>query len=124
VGLQYTDSFLSRLPGIASNSVAVHSDTSKIHGQGLTAKPFLAFGEGDTIGLFVNRVKDTIEFSKNGMLIGTAMHGLPPQPLYPCIGFDSFDATLEVNFGARPFKCAADCTWQSQHEQKHNQLMS
>jgi hypothetical protein len=107
IGLQYTDCLLTCLPGIASSSVAVHSDTSKLHGQGLTAKPFLAFGEGDTIALFVNRVKDTIEFGKNGMLVGTAVHGLPSQPMYPCIGFDSFDATLEVNFGSRPFKCAA-----------------
>lgn len=94
---------------MAAHSLAVHGDTSLLHlGQGHAAKPFLAFGHGDTIGVLVDRVQDTIELSKNGLRIGVARRGVPVQPLYPAVGFDAQSSSVQFNFGSVPFRCA--CT--------------
>ena len=109
--MQWTDSLLGKLPGVAAHSLAVHGDTSLLHvGQGHTPTPFLAFGEGDTIGVVVNRVRDTIELCKNGLRIGIARSGVPAQPLYPALGFDAEDACIEVNFGVAAFRCEPSCS--------------
>lgn len=115
IGLQYSESCLSKLPGFDRCSLAVHGD-SGLHGCRTgpdstlsgPAHHYMTFTDGDTIGVVVNRVDDSVSFVKNGICMGTALQGLPSKPLYPCIGFDGNDARVYVNFGTQPFKCASN----------------
>jgi SPRY domain len=107
VGLQYSDSLLTKLPGQERCSLAVHSDDGQLHSVLTGApQPFMHFGAGDVVGVLVDRVADSVSFSKNGMHMGVAMSGLPSRPMYPCLGFDGGNAKVDVNFGSRPFRCS------------------
>jgi hypothetical protein len=115
IGLQYSENCLTKLPGFDRCSLAVHGD-SGLHGCRTgpdstlsgAAHHYMTFTQGDTIGVVVNQVDDSVSFVKNGICMGTALQGLPSKPLYPCIGFDGNDASVYVNFGTHPFKCVSN----------------
>eukprot|EP00958_Prasinococcus_capsulatus_P004156 scaffold388_cov380-Prasinococcus_capsulatus_cf.AAC.13 len=63
-------------------------------------------GIGDIVGAGIHLEEQTVFFTKNGELLGTAfpLDEGTGQALYPTVGLHSMNAKVVVNFGAKPFK--------------------
>lgn len=108
VGVQFNESILSRLPGTERNSLAIHHDSGMLHSDGSEGTPFFQYGPGDTLTVAINFVTDSIVLFKNGLSRGAALVGLPAGgAMYPVVGFDHAEASISVNLGQTPFRCAA-----------------
>jgi len=107
VGLA-TKSFMKnkRLPGWDHESFGYHGDDGAIfHGQGKQLSEFgPRYGCNDTIGCGLNHKDNSIFFTCNGVLLGTAFENVPKDvDLYPTVGVDT-NCSMHLNFGDRPFK--------------------
>ncbi|RIB20716.1 concanavalin A-like lectin/glucanase domain-containing protein [Gigaspora rosea] len=65
------------------------------------------FSTGDIIGCCLNFKNNTVFYTKNGINLGIAFRNLKGT-LYPCVGLGSQGGSIEVNFGSRKFKFAAN----------------
>ena len=111
IGVQYTDTLLTKLPGLERASIAVHGDTGMLHTNVTSsARQYMPFTTGDIVGVLVNRLDDCISFAKNGILMGVALQGLPGRAMFACLGFEGSSASVQSNFGNRPFWCASAMT--------------
>lgn len=106
VGLA-TKSFMKnkRLPGWDMESFGYHGDDGAIfHGQGKQLSEFgPRYGCNDTIGCGLNHRDNSIFFTLNGKMLGTAFREVPSDvELYPTVGIDT-NCVVQLNFGKRPF---------------------
>ena len=105
---------LGRLPGWDKDSWGYHGDDGNLFngsGSGRSFGP--QFTQGDIIGVIVNRPRRTLQYTKNGILIGTAFSNLPNPAtskleLFPTVGFRTAGEQVKANFGAKPFKFGID----------------
>ncbi|RIB10537.1 concanavalin A-like lectin/glucanase domain-containing protein [Gigaspora rosea] len=65
------------------------------------------FYTGDTIGCCLNFINNTVFYTRNGINLGIAFRNLKGT-LYPCVGLYRQGHAIEVNFGNRKFKYAAN----------------
>mmetsp|Transcript_11992 Transcript_11992/g.43791 ORF Transcript_11992/g.43791 Transcript_11992/m.43791 type:complete len:433 (+) Transcript_11992:318-1616(+) len=109
IGVGFADrSFkLSRCPGWETNSYGYHGhDGSKYNGSSRGEIYGPKFTTGDIVGAGIHLEEQTVFFTKNGELLGTAfpLDEGTGQALYPTVGLHSMNAKVVVNFGAKPFK--------------------
>lgn len=102
---------LDRFPGtepspwsIAYKGTDGHMLTS-VMGQGPSSKEYgPQFGAGDTVGCRINFESQEVVFTLNGTELSVACHlSDSPNPIYACIALHSKGATVNINFGTRPF---------------------
>jgi len=95
-----------RFPGWDNESFGYHGDDGAIfHGRGRQLGTFgPTFGFNDTIGCGLDYSNQSIFYTLNGMLLGTAFLNVRPNiELYPTVGIDAH-CTVLFNFGAdEPF---------------------
>jgi hypothetical protein len=107
VGLA-TKSFMKnkRLPGWDNESFGYHGDDGAIfHGQGKQLSEFgPRYGCNDTVGCGLNHKDNSIFYTLNGKMLGTAFTDVPCDvDLYPTVGIDT-NCSVSFNFGMQPFK--------------------
>lgn len=107
VGLA-TKSFMKskRLPGWDNESFGYHGDDGAIfHGRGRQLSEFgPKYGCNDTVGCGLNHKDNSIFFTLNGKLLGTAFKDVPCDvDLYPTVGIDT-NCPVRFNFGMEPFQ--------------------
>eukprot|EP00597_Dinobryon_sp_UTEXLB2267_P014789 CAMPEP_0170113988 /NCGR_PEP_ID=MMETSP0020_2-20130122/10357_1 /TAXON_ID=98059 /ORGANISM="Dinobryon sp., Strain UTEXLB2267" /LENGTH=177 /DNA_ID=CAMNT_0010340731 /DNA_START=532 /DNA_END=1065 /DNA_ORIENTATION=+ len=95
-----------RFPGWDNESFGYHGDDGAIfHGRGRQLGTFgPTFGFNDTVGCGLDHSKQSIFYTLNGKLLGTAFQNVRPNiELYPTVGIDAH-CTVQFNFGAdEPF---------------------
>ena len=103
VGFCGPDVKLDRLPGWDPRSYGYHGDDGHAFrgsGSGVPYGP--RYGEGDVIGILLNRAEATISFTKNGVDLGVAFAGVANEPLHPTVGLrtpgECVEATLRAPF--------------------------
>ena len=94
-------------PGWTEDSIGYHSDDGRLFfASGTDGTNFGPnYGNGDVVGCGVHIPTMSVFFTKNGNLIGTAYSIISSEPrtyrcLYPTIGLDSKEFTIQVSFGA------------------------
>ncbi|ORY95481.1 concanavalin A-like lectin/glucanase domain-containing protein [Syncephalastrum racemosum] len=104
VGLTTRPYPLFRMPGWNRYSVGYHSDDGCKFLEDATGGQDYgpSFKQGDTVGCGYEPVEGNVFFTLNGYRIGYAYTGLQPRHYFASVGADG-PATLDVNFGARPF---------------------
>ena len=108
IGLSTSGFRLSRYqPGWTEDSIGYHSDDGRLFfASGTDGTNFGPnYGNGDVVGCGVHIPTMSVFFTKNGNLIGTAYSIISSEPrtyrtLYPTIGLDSKEFTIQVSFGA------------------------
>ncbi|KAI9031748.1 concanavalin A-like lectin/glucanase domain-containing protein [Phycomyces nitens] len=96
---------LDRLPGWDTYSWGYHGDDGHSFagsGIGTVYGPF--FTTGDVVGCGINFADQSVFYTKNGTMIGTAFHSLClPQDVYPCVGLRTKGEMVTTNFGENAF---------------------
>ncbi|GAB5587617.1 hypothetical protein Unana1_02517 [Umbelopsis nana] len=88
IGFCWQSNLLNRLPGWDDHSWGYHGDDGHSFCGSGNGKPYgPKFGTGDTIGCGINFKDMSAFYTKNGVHLGTAFHGLQGTSLYPCVGF-------------------------------------
>ncbi|CAG8621324.1 15258_t:CDS:2 [Funneliformis mosseae] len=92
---------LNSMPGWNCKSYGYHGDDGKSYYTGEKYGP--VFTTGDTIGVGINFLNNTIFFTKNGLHLGTAFTRVKSNNLYPMIGMGSSRESIQINFGQKKF---------------------
>lgn len=104
IGLCDADASLNKMPGQDNPSWGYHGDDGRIMACQGTSKDFgPRYGAGDTIGCGVNFRKNSIFYTKNGLLLGTAFRDVNGTQFYPSIGLRD-GQTVATNFGSQDFR--------------------
>jgi hypothetical protein len=103
IGLSTANVSLNRLPGWEKDSYGYHGDDGhafSCSGVGKSYGP--TFTTGHVIGCGVNYIDQTVFYTKDGVMIGTAFRHVCG-PLYPSVGLRTQGEIIEANFGQLPF---------------------
>lgn len=107
VGLSTSEvSVTQQMPGWKKHSYGYHGDDGKKFGEGKTPGDWPLYELDDVIGCGINFETDSIFFTRNGLLLGTAFENVSEDGLYPVVGFSNRNtetATVKINFGLEPF---------------------
>jgi hypothetical protein len=86
--------------GWEPHSYGYHGDDGHIFNGRGTGRPFgPTFGTGDWLGVVLNRVEQTISFTKQGFNLGMAFEGVAEGKLYPSVGFRTPEEEVRVDCG-------------------------
>ncbi|KAF2219081.1 concanavalin A-like lectin/glucanase domain-containing protein [Elsinoe ampelina] len=96
---------LNRLPGWELESWGYHGDDGFSFACSASGKPYgPKFSSLDVVGCGINFRTGTAFFTKNGIFLGEAFHGIKPlDRLYPSVGIKKPGEHLRANFGQSPF---------------------
>ncbi|KAL0084816.1 hypothetical protein F4703DRAFT_1929086 [Phycomyces blakesleeanus] len=113
---------LDRLPGWDPYSWGYHGDDGHSFAGSGTGKVFGPFfTTGDVIGCGVNFADQSVFYTKNGAMIGTAFHSLRlTLDIYPCVGLRTKGEIVTVNFGENAF--AFDIVQYDQKKKLHKDI--
>ncbi|KAJ1992949.1 hypothetical protein H4R33_000825 [Dimargaris cristalligena] len=104
IGFSHGSVSTARLPGWEANSWGYHGDDGNCFSGSGSGRPYgPTFTSDDTIGCCINLFNHKVFFTKNGVRLYTAFHGVKGT-LYPTVGMRTRDEKVLANFGARPFK--------------------
>ncbi|KAI3427988.1 hypothetical protein D9Q98_006376 [Chlorella vulgaris] len=117
IGFSTAEVKLDRLPGWEPHSYGYHGDDGHAFSGRGTGKAYGPhYTTGDWIGVVLNRIEQTISFTKKGFELGVAFEGVSEDRLFPSVGFRTPDEEIVANFGCdlatRPFK--GDVEWLKQ----------
>ncbi|KAI9315253.1 concanavalin A-like lectin/glucanase domain-containing protein [Dichotomocladium elegans] len=105
IGFSAVGTNLNRLPGWDRYSWGYHGDDGKTfdeHGQGQEYGP--KFTTGDVIGCGMDIAHGRAFYTKNGVYLGIAFTTINTSiALYPCVGLNTSEEHVFVNFGQQPF---------------------
>mmetsp|Transcript_29513 Transcript_29513/g.82444 ORF Transcript_29513/g.82444 Transcript_29513/m.82444 type:complete len:1441 (+) Transcript_29513:70-4392(+) len=104
VGLCAGDYPRDQQPGWQPNAFGYHSDDGNKYEGGKNEAFGPTFGCHDVVGCGIDMVTNSIFFTKNGFLLGTAFP-LPENvtELFPCVALSGGEQHAYANFGQQPF---------------------
>jgi hypothetical protein len=103
IGLSAANVSLNRLPGWEKDSYGYHGDDGhafSCSGVGKTYGP--TFTTGNIIGCGINFLDQTVFYTKDGNMVGTAFTDVRNH-LYPTVGLRTQGEVVEANFGQTAF---------------------
>ena len=103
IGLSAANVSLNRLPGWEKDSYGYHGDDGhafSCSGVGKTYGP--TFTTGNIIGCGINFLDQTVFYTKDGNMVGTAFTNVRNH-LYPTVGLRTQGEVVEANFGQSAF---------------------
>lgn len=104
IGFSGSKPNLNRLPGWEIDSWGYHGDDGYSFACSATGKAYgPKFSALDVIGCGINFRTGSAFFTKNGIFLGDAFHGIKLDRLYPCVGIKKPGEHLKANFGQTPF---------------------
>lgn len=104
IGFSTRKANLNRLPGWEQDSWAYHGDDGFVFSCSATGKTYgPKFMSQDVIGCGVNFRTGSAFFTKNGIHLGTAIHNVKLDRMYPSVGLKKTGEHVRVNFGKTPF---------------------
>jgi len=104
IGLSTSQVNLNRLPGWDKGSYGYHGDDGHSFcssGSGIVYGP--TFTTGDYVGCCVNFLENSCFYTRNGYNLGTSFRDIPNE-IYPTVGLQTPNESMEANFGLSPFK--------------------
>ncbi|KAF4553504.1 SSH4-like protein [Elsinoe fawcettii] len=115
---------LNRLPGWELESWGYHGDDGFNFACSASGKPYgPKFSSLDVVGCGINFRTGTAFFTKNGIFLGEAFHGIKPlDRLYPSVGIKKPGEHLRANFGQTPFVFDIDHMIERERQNVHNEI--
>ncbi|KAJ1912703.1 hypothetical protein IWQ60_009546 [Tieghemiomyces parasiticus] len=103
IGLSHSTTAATRLPGWDNNSWGYHGDDGNCFSGSGSGRPYgPTFTTDDVIGCCLNLWNHRVFFTKNGVRLYIAFHGVKGV-LYPTVGMRTREEKVLANFGAQPF---------------------
>ncbi|KAI8984413.1 hypothetical protein BDF20DRAFT_986304 [Mycotypha africana] len=108
VGFCTSESKLDKLPGHDKFSIGYHGIDGQLYSKSIKQNQELpSFTIGDIIGCGINFAHETVFFTKNGVLLGTAFQLKSSEMIstsyYPCVGLTTLGEKITANFGQELF---------------------
>ncbi|RIB21985.1 hypothetical protein C2G38_2033957 [Gigaspora rosea] len=94
------------MPGWDNESWGYHNDGNFYYDSGKSNPYGPSFTKDDTIGCCLNFKRKTVFYTKNSVNLGIAFRDLE-EVIYPCIGLQSQNSSVEVIFSRKKFKYTA-----------------
>eukprot|EP01080_Neovahlkampfia_damariscottae_P004855 gene4855-8440_t len=103
VGCCLKSNITSSLPGFDKNSFGYKSTDGNKLSDSMNGEIYgSSYEEGDTVGVFLNFITNSIFFTKNGVAFRDAFFGISKLNLFPSVGL--YNAKIKGNFGKEKFK--------------------
>lgn len=117
IGFSARGASLSRPVGWEPETWGYHGDDGRCFtGQNIGRSYGPSFTTGDVIGCGVNFRDHTAFWTKNGLMLGSAVQDVPRSKLYPSVSLKKHGEEISVNFGQEPFVYNIDDMMNEQRE--------